>query len=130
MTLTLEGQEALDYLEFLQHKPEIKSVKQEKVHVSPILQHHSDIAEDIQFAETKPRTYPAGIERESVPRPRWSKEDIGILMYRINPLTGAAKSERTLANLIAKIPNRTEAAIRSKVIELGGHIANGAVCKK
>lgn len=73
--------------------------------------------------------YPEGVTRESVLLPRWSKTELGILYFRVNKDSIATTSERTLANAVLKLPDRTESAIYSKILELGGHVTHGVICK-
>ena len=140
MKITLEGQEAEDYIKYLADKDqETPIVQPVKKPTGSIVDHQTQMMHDLEFAATsrvprfkavhKPHSYPAGVTRESVLRPRWSNIEIGVLNFRINPLTGAATSERTLANALLKLPERSESAIRCKILDLGGCVTDGIILK-
>lgn len=149
--ILLKGQAALDYMQ-LMYKPNADVQPKPKICLgtplgkSPALERFQALADDIQFANETPlsevvtprfkvkestsHSYPAGVTRASVAKPRWSVVEEGVISYRIDPLSTAAPSERKLTNVIAKLPERTEAAIRSKIIELGGCVTAGIIYKK
>lgn len=149
MKIILEGSEVQEYLDFIANKtnskPEFKPKTELKSGNEPsaVVAHQTQMMEDVQFAEpktteakvprfkatNKPHEYPEGVKRTSVLRPRWSNIEIGVLKFRIDPLTGAAASERTLANALLKLPERSSSAIRCKILDLGGCVTDGKILK-
>ena len=154
MKIVLEGKEAENYIAYLSatlkpDKPETIKLSVETAiktkRPSPTVAHQTQMMHDVQFSsdvvkpkqahfktktEHKPHDYPEGVTRTSVQKPRWSKLDLNVLQFRIDPLTGAAASERTLENVLLKLPERTESAIRCKILNLGGCVTNGVICKQ
>jgi len=147
MKIVLEGKEAEEYLKYLvnKDKPEPEYKPEPVKEQSAAVAHKTQMMKDVQFAKDKgiaiplavPRfkaankhhEYPEGVKRTSVLRPRWSNIEIGVLNFRINPLTGAATSERTLVNALLKLPERSESAIRCKILDLGGCVTDGIILK-
>lgn len=58
---------------------------------------------------------------------KWTASEKSIILWRLNPASTASKSERTLANLVNKLPNRSEDSIRYMVRKLGGVVAKGVL---
>ena len=81
-----------------------------------------------KIAEAKVVHEPAKMPSKS--RSKWNIWEEKIIQWRINPDSTAAASERTMENLLLKLPNRSKAAIRYKLHSFGYGIRDGKIYKK
>ena len=91
--------------------------------VSKRVQHDTELMEGIKESPQASKS-PFGkpIKFEPTPKPKtgkWLTSELRIIEWRIDPDSNASPSERTMSNLVAKLPGRSESAIRSKLSKYG-----------
>jgi thermostable 8-oxoguanine DNA glycosylase len=101
ITITLTGQEAIEYIN--SKKPEIKSPPKPVVKVENNL----------------PFPNPFDIVETSSKKATWTKQELKLLKYCLDPSSSAPQSHRTLTYLENKFINRSSSSLRSKLNTIG-----------